>query len=117
MCFRTVILVAAQGGLEWCFVAPDVLEAQRSLRRTRSMASPPDIPIQLFWREAKGKQGPSRRACSGAPKRRGHLGQGLEWTGAGRGRGQNGQGLEWAGGAGMGWGWNGQGLEWTGFGS
>lgn len=33
MCFRTVILVAAQGGLEWCFVAPDVLEAQRKLEK------------------------------------------------------------------------------------
>lgn len=32
-----LVLVAAQG-LEWCFVAPDVLEAQRSLRKT-SMAS------------------------------------------------------------------------------
>lgn len=97
MCFRTVTLAAAQGGLEWCFVAPDVLEAQRSLRRTRSMASPPDIPIQLFWREAKGKKGPSRRPCSGAPERQGHFGQGLEWAGAGIDRGRNGRGLEWTG--------------------
>ena len=86
MCFRTVILAAAQGGLEWCFVAPDVLEAQRSLRRTRTMASPPDIPIELFWREAKGKKAPRRRPCSGAARRRRHLGQGMEWTGDGMDR-------------------------------
>lgn len=60
MCFRTVILVAAiRCGLEWCFVAPDVLEAQRSLRRTRSMASPPDIPIQLFLRRQREAGAPA----------------------------------------------------------
>lgn len=45
------------------------------------MASPPDIPIELFWREAKGKKAPRRRPCSGAARRRRHLGQGMEWTG------------------------------------
>lgn len=98
MCFRTAILAAAQGGLEWCFVAPDVLEAQRSLRRTHSMASPPDIPIQLFWREAKGKKGPGRRPCSVHPGDEGTLGRawngrGPELTGAGMDGGWNGQGL------------------------
>lgn len=86
MCFRTVILAAVQGGLEWCFVAPDVLEAQRSLGRTRTMASPPDIPIELFWREAKGKKALNRRPCSRAARRRRHLEQGMEWTGDGMDR-------------------------------
>lgn len=74
------------------------------------MASPPDIPIQLFWREAKGSRGPSRRPAVVHPRDEGTLGRG--WNG----QGWKGQGPEWAG-AGMGrgleWAW---GLEWTGAG-
>lgn len=81
MCFRTVILAAAQGGLEWCFVAPDVLEAQRTLRRTRTMASPPDIPIELFWKEAKGRRRPVGDPAVVQPGDEGTLGRG--WNGQG----------------------------------